>query len=116
MICPHCNGRGQVEVMSYDNMEFYQQTCFECDGTGEIKEMKHTTMTHTTKVVTKVEHTIVIKKLDLLFWLKRKESVPVNDSVSVTITVPGGGDWSNQVLDINEVGGIVVKWTETSEE
>jgi len=71
-------------------------------------------MKHETKVITITEHSVRITKHDLLLWLKRKEGAALE--ASATIQVPGGGDWSNTSLDIDEAGGILITWTERTEE
>jgi hypothetical protein len=71
-------------------------------------------MNHTTKVITITEHSVRVTKRDLLFWLRRKEGATLE--ASAIIQVPGGGDWSNTSLDIDEIGGILVTWTDKTEE
>lgn len=70
-------------------------------------------MKHDFQRTTKTEHRVTVYKDDLLAWLKRKEGLTAPfDKATATITVPSGGDYSGQTLDVNEVGGIVVCWSE----
>ena len=74
-------------------------------------------MKHDVESVTKTEHRVVITTQDLVKWLSRKEGAPKDPrEVSVTVQVPSGADWSGMKLTLEEVGGIVVTWNETTEE
>ena len=74
-------------------------------------------MTHDVESVTKTEHRVVISTADLAKWLSRKEGAPVNPrELSATIQVPSGADYSGMRLSLEEVGGIVVTWSEIREE
>lgn len=74
-------------------------------------------MKHDMTTVTKVEHTVVISKADLLAWLKRKEGVDLHgNDITVTIQVPSGGDYCGDTLDLDECGGVTVTWTTTHKE
>lgn len=53
---------------------------------------------------------------DLLLMLNGKSNkfpynLPAN--TAVTIEVPRGGDYAGDVLEIDDVGGLKVRWTET---
>lgn len=48
----------------------------------------------------------------VILALIQKEFPNVPDRAKLTITVPGGGDWSNTELDLRETT-IDVEWTET---
>lgn len=72
---------------------------------------------HETKVTTVTEHTVTITKNDLLRWLKRREGLdPKDQSVRVTIQVPRGGDYSGDILDLDDIGGVTVYWLERTQE
>jgi len=45
---------------------------------------------------------------DLLY----KAGISLPDVVSITVHVPGGGDWSDEDLEINKERGIVIEWKE----
>lgn len=67
------------------------------------------TMKHKVDHITRSEHEVLVTSEDLLKWLRRKEGV--EDNAKMTITVPSGGDYGGQTLDLDEVGGITVTWT-----
>jgi len=46
--------------------------------------------------------------------LRKTFGIPAGATISVT--VPGGGDWSNCELDLDHHGPISVSWSETIEE
>ena len=43
-----------------------------------------------------------------------QERIP--DHASVTINIPGGGDYSNMTLDVTQKTPVVIKWKETESE
>jgi hypothetical protein len=43
------------------------------------------------------------------------QGVTLPANVSITVQVPGGGDWSNTELDIDDRSPVVVAWTEVEE-
>jgi len=49
----------------------------------------------------------------LLHEAERITSLGLNN-IEVYVRVPGGGDWSNTNLDVDEKCPILIEWTETS--
>jgi hypothetical protein len=45
-------------------------------------------------------------------WPKGGLSLPADD-VRVTVTVPSGGDYSGDSLDLDDAGGLTLSWQET---
>lgn len=64
-----------------------------------------------TRTTTKKSHTVELDPeairglLDIAGY-----EVPAN--ASITISVPGGGDWSNTELDVTDTNPIRIEWTE----
>ena len=56
---------------------------------------------------------IVLDKKALLEILK-SVGYTIPENADITVPVPGGGDWSNMILDIGTDSNIVIDWTETS--
>jgi hypothetical protein len=70
--------------------------------------MTHAFYTETSATVTK--HELRISKSTLLEILRHAGySIPTASDVSAFVHVPGGGDWSNEDLDLVEAP-IVVSW------
>lgn len=73
-------------------------------------------MKHDVKTFTRVEHVITLSSRDVFEWLVRRGEVSVeslrNDRGRITIDVPTGGDYSGTTLDLDDVGGLTVRWTE----
>jgi len=68
----------------------------------------------TTRTVT----TSVDKRIELGFTairlLLEREGITLPAGTKITVTVPGGGDWSNTELDIDDHTPVVVSWNETT--
>jgi len=68
----------------------------------------------TTQTVT----TSVDKRIELGFTairlLLEREGITLPTGAKITVTVPGGGDWSNTELDIDDHTPVVVSWKETT--
>jgi len=47
--------------------------------------------------------------------LLEREGVQLPAGAKITVTVPGGGDWSNTELDIDDRTPVVVSWTEVTQ-
>ena len=71
--------------------------------------MEETTTTIVTATKTKTIHTFSRK--ELLDALGLTDECEIADDYEVTVTVPGGGDWSNQDLDIDRDTPLVVTIT-----
>jgi hypothetical protein len=68
------------------------------------------------QISTVTRKTFTLTKLDLLSLINKNMEMPrVPADATLTVAVPGGGDWSNSILDVNDVGGVVVSWTEREE-
>lgn len=74
-------------------------------GEPELVIEIQTTTTTLTRKTMKLTGTMIRQLLDVAGF-----SVP--DGASITVPVPGGGDWSNMDLDIDEDTAIEVTWTE----
>jgi hypothetical protein len=62
---------------------------------------------------TTTQKSIKLNRVQLLTLIANMGySIPA--SASVDVRVPGGGDWSNTDLDIDNRSPIVIHWTETS--
>lgn len=61
--------------------------------------MKRSTNTVTTVNTT---HTVELNRADLLDILKDRFQLERSDHVSITVRVPGGGDWSNTTLSVGD--------------
>lgn len=53
--------------------------------------------------------TLEITKNDIIEWLLSKGEIP-NDYAEVYFSVPGGGDWSNMDISIDEDNPIFIKY------
>lgn len=51
--------------------------------------------------------------IDLLMGRTNRFPYILSSGASVTIRVPSGGDYSGMSLDLNDVGGLMVSWTDT---
>jgi hypothetical protein len=64
----------------------------------------------------KTVRTETCKRIELGFTAIRRlleeQGVVLPASVSITVQVPGGGDWSNTALDVDDRNPVVVAWTE----
>lgn len=70
-----------------------------------------------TTITTRRQHTVRLNRKMLLDALRRHwllDDLP--DDVCITVTVPGGGDWSNTTLDIDDETPICVEWSTQSTE
>jgi hypothetical protein len=68
----------------------------------------------TTKTVITERHEIRLTDLDIrLLLLDRGITVPAGAS-NITVLVPGGGDWSNEELNIDQDCPVIISWTEQS--
>jgi hypothetical protein len=71
------------------------------------------TMKVTQKTTTTKTHRVEIGRHALAKAL-RLSGINVPDRAGVYVIVPGGGDWSNMQLDVDDKTPIVVSWTESS--
>lgn len=75
-----------------------------------------------TKRVVKTEtYTLHLSGADIILAIRQElkaqgvsEGLPP-DNASVTISIPGGGDWSNTELDVSEASPVEISWTERHE-
>lgn len=68
-----------------------------------------------THTITTQRHTITLQGRDVINML-RKDGYEIPDKATVTFTVPGGGDWSNCALDLDdEDQPIEVTWDTRTE-
>ena len=67
------------------------------------------------KVQTTTERKIhfELSRIDVIA-IMRKSGLDVPDDAQVAVDVPGGGDWSNTRLDVDQDSPLIVKWTERS--
>lgn len=65
----------------------------------------------TTRVHTIEEHHLEVDAA-LLIKALRAVGYDVPDTADIWMWVPGGGDWSNTRLDVDEDGAVHVTWTE----
>lgn len=73
------------------------------------------TPTVTTKRTTRVTHELQLDKMKLIELLRPAldfGNTPISD-ISITVRVPGGGDWSNTSLDLGD-HPVEIVWTETT--
>lgn len=63
-----------------------------------------------TQVSRKTTHRISLSGSDI-YHLLREHGLDVPDNASVVFCVPGGGDWSNVALDVDEENPVEVTWT-----
>ena len=68
-------------------------------------------MKNDTKTITRIQHTLIINKSDLLYWLRRRTMRPVPKTATMTVTVPTG-DYNGDTHDLDEIGGLTVQWEE----
>lgn len=68
-------------------------------------------MNHDIKTEIHTMHAMTLSRQDVIDLLKRKYGVPPDATVS--ITVPGGGDWAHVTLDLDDAGGLKVMWMHT---
>jgi hypothetical protein len=72
---------------------------------------------HEVQTITKVEHRIILKEKDILAWLRKRGEVPIDaKDLHMSITVPSGGDYSGDVLSVDEVEGVVVTFSTVTRE
>jgi hypothetical protein len=69
-------------------------------------------------VTSKHVHTIKLTREDIVEFLRFKNvDLPSSlSAIKIDVTVPGGGDWSNMALDIDDECPIEVTWTVESTE
>lgn len=68
-----------------------------------------------TKRVTESQaHSLTLTDEDLIALLN-KAGLDIPDGAVVTVAVPGGGDWSNTDLHIEDYRTIDIDWTTTTE-
>lgn len=62
------------------------------------------------------KYMLVVEERHLLEWLRRRYNIPAGTNVSITLTVPTGGDYSGTTLDLKdfELKGLKVEWTVTN--
>lgn len=48
--------------------------------------------------------------------LLEQQGLDIPTNARITIDVPGGGDWSNTSLDVDDANPVVITWSETQEE
>lgn len=70
------------------------------------------------KQVTKTVRTVNRVELDAqdIVSMLRAGKYDIPDNATVTVLVPGGGDWSNMTLDIGVDAPLAVEWVETTQE
>ena len=69
--------------------------------------IKRATVTQTTH-----RHELRLSRNDLVALLRDAGMWAFPDDANVYVQVPGGGDWSNTALDIDDEHPIVVRWKE----
>lgn len=71
-------------------------------------------MSHTIKTTVKTtsQHEIRVSRHQLVQMLQRDGLDVVPDDAAVTVRVPGGGDYSNTDLDIDQDTDIKITWQE----
>ena len=67
------------------------------------------TPTVRTSAHVKETHTLTLNREELLSLLA-KAGQPIPASAAVLIQVPGGGDWSNTALDVDDDNPVVIRW------
>ena len=66
--------------------------------------------------VTTVKTTVSVNKQDLINAVRTHFGLPIPDDADVCIRIPGGGDWSNELLDVNDDHPVTIDWeTKTNE-
>lgn len=68
---------------------------------------------HSTVVTTTVVHTIKLTAADIRELLSRREAVPKD--ADVTVTIPSW-ECHGETLSLDECDGVVIAWTETIKE
>lgn len=66
-----------------------------------------------TQKTTTIRHEITLDRDALLKLLREQLHIPEN--ADVYFQVPGGGDWSNTSVDVDDENPIHVKWTVTTD-
>lgn len=61
-----------------------------------------------TSVVT--DHTVELTNADIVELIEKRLDLTIENRAQVFVRVPGGGDWSNTALEIDEECPIVVTW------
>lgn len=68
--------------------------------------------------IIKTINTVTRIKLEITRWdllnMVRKAGHVIPDDALVEFYVPGGGDWSNTAIDIDESNPISISWRESS--
>jgi len=75
------------------------------------KPTPHPSVVSATTVRTETTRRVELGDVQILELLASR-SIYVPKDATITVTVPGGGDWSNTDLDINDRCPVVVSWTE----
>jgi len=64
------------------------------------------------KVTTSKEYSCKLSREDLVQALNPGLAYQIPSDAKITITVPTGGDYSGDCLDLDEVGGLTLTWRE----
>jgi hypothetical protein len=72
-------------------------------------------------IITRTIRRVRLSGKDIWALLNRElefqnDNYRINTRPEVTFHVPGGGDWSNETIPIDEDYPIIVEWTEVSQE
>lgn len=67
------------------------------------------------RTTTTEETELEVDAADIRKWLGQAIGITIPDDATVTVSVPGGGDWSHATLDIDSRCPITVTWTKTTE-
>lgn len=65
-------------------------------------------------IQTKTE--VTVDRFILLEAISTYMQLQIPSDADVTIRVPGGGDWSGELLDVNSENPVVIKWEERTNE
>lgn len=63
-----------------------------------------------TVVETTSRHRVTVSGQEIVRLLK-DSGVEIDDNATVTVQVPGGGDWSNMALDLDTETTVRIEWT-----
>jgi 5-enolpyruvylshikimate-3-phosphate synthase len=70
-------------------------------------------LTPKVRTTTTRQHELTLTR-QMIISMLRSSSVKIADDAQVTFHVPGGGDWSNQDINIDEFRTLTVTWETVS--